>query len=69
MIGGQNDWTGTKELAERVVAEELLISRGYVKAKCDRCGGRVTNILGVYDAMACSQCNGKGWVWKAPLMR
>jgi hypothetical protein len=54
-----------KELADELDAKDRLRNRGYEQVTCEKCGG-----LGMegFD-IACSCCEGKGYHWRAPLMK
>lgn len=55
----------TKELADRLDAEERLRKRGYTKRRCDTCKGGTDFRL----AGRCYSCGGKGFRWSGPMMR
>lgn len=53
-----------KELADELDAQERLETRGYVRETCPKCNGYQQ-----FGSVMCWQCEGKGYIWRAPLMK
>lgn len=54
-----------KELSDELDARDRLYARGYRQVTCDRCNGRKQ----IGPDICCWQCEGKGYVWEAPLTK
>lgn len=57
-----------KELADELDAQKRLREHGYTEKRCTSCDGTGVRVWG-RGPQTCYTCNGKGWVWEAPLMR
>ncbi|MEK6884629.1 MAG: hypothetical protein AABY22_33660 [Nanoarchaeota archaeon] len=68
----------TKELADKLKAEEYLANKGYCKIKCDKCNGLGTIIILEHNSKnekifspqrICFVCDGKGFIWQASITK
>lgn len=62
----------TKELAEKVAAEESLLKRGYEKQTCRKCKGIGQQLIKTSHGISpsfCYSCDGNGFIWVAPMTR
>lgn len=58
-----------KELADQLDAEDRLRNRGYEKVTCPRCGGGYGGVGQIQPDIICWKCEGKGYLWEAPITK